>query len=259
MAEQLALHGTGVLYLVHYPHVHLLPEAGHGRHAGGVRLTHGLLDIQRMGVHYHGGTLGQCQDGPSTLKDMSVGQEIHDAVVLVHGYALAVGLKGSMELAVSQYDALRVARRTTGIQDVGNVVVRSLLLQPVHLRLARHVLAQLEEVAEVDGIGVVRRDVHGGVEDDDTLQRGAQRHGTAGFVVLLLFAHEEVAHLCVVHHKLYLLLRRGGIERDGDSADAPGTEVALKVLHRILREDTDVLLRLHAEVEQGVRHLHDSL
>ena len=43
--EELTLDGVGVVYLVHHAHVHLLPEAGYGRHAGGVSLAHGLLHL----------------------------------------------------------------------------------------------------------------------------------------------------------------------------------------------------------------------
>ena len=61
----------------------------------------------------------------------------------------------------------------------------------------------------------------------------------------------------IVNHELDLLLRAGGIERDGDGTDAPGAEVAEDVLHRVLREDAHVLLNLDAQVEHGVGHAAD--
>ena len=72
---------------------------------------------------------------------MGVRQEVHHAVLVRDGYTFIVGFKSRMELTVSQDDTLRVAGSTTGVQDVGNVVVGSFLLQLLHLGLARQILA----------------------------------------------------------------------------------------------------------------------
>lgn len=81
-----------------------------------------------------------------------------------------------------------------------------------HFRLARQAFAVLQEVVEVECCGVVCRDAHRAVEDDDALQRVAQPEDAVSLVVLLLLAHKEESNLGIVNHKLYLLLRRGGIE-----------------------------------------------
>ena len=167
--EQLTLHATGVFYLVHDAHIHFLPEAGHAGHTRRVRLTHRLLHLLRVGVDNHRGTLRQRQDGPAALENMGIGQEVHHTVVLIDRHALAISLKGGMELRMRQDDTLGVTCGTAGIEDVGNVVERCLLLAHLHLRLARQVLAKLQEVAEIKSVGVVRGDMHQGVEDDDTL------------------------------------------------------------------------------------------
>ena len=102
---------------------------------------------------------------------MCIGQEVHDTVVLRHWHTLAVGHHGGIKLAVCQDNALRIARSATGIKDIGNIVERSLLLQFVHLYLAWQVLAQLQEIAEIDGVRVVCGDMYLRVEHDDALQR----------------------------------------------------------------------------------------
>ena len=100
MLEHLTLYGTGMVYLVHHAHIHLLPKTGNSRHTGGMCLSHRLLHLLRIGIDYHRRTGIHTQDGPTTLKDMRIGQEIHDAVFVRHWHTLAVGHHGGIELAV---------------------------------------------------------------------------------------------------------------------------------------------------------------
>ena len=95
------------------------------------------------------------------------------------------------------------------------------------------------------------------VEDDDALERLTHSHHTVRLVVLFLLAHKEEAYLGIRNHKLNLLLGTGGIEGDGYRTDAPCAKVAEEILDGILGEDTDILLHLHPEVQQGVRYLLD--
>ena len=141
MLEELTLDGTGMLDLVHHPHIHLLPEAGDTRHTGGMRLTHRLLHLLRMGVDDHRRAFRQGEYRPATLKDMRIRQEIHHTVVLIDRHTLVVCLKGGMEHPVGKDDTLGVARGATGIKDVGDIVERSLFLTHFHLRLTGQVLA----------------------------------------------------------------------------------------------------------------------
>ena len=106
MHKEFALNGTGVFYLVHHTHVDLLPETGNSRHTRRMGVTHGLLYLLRMCIDNHAGSGIETKNGPSTLEDVGIGQEIHDAVVLVYRHTLVVSHHGSMELSVSQDDAL---------------------------------------------------------------------------------------------------------------------------------------------------------
>ena len=169
-------------------------------------LTHGLLYLLRMGIDNHGSTFRQGKDGPSTFEDMGVWQEIHDTILLTYGHTLVISLEGCMELSVRQDDTLRIACRTTGIEDVGNIIIRSFLLQGLHLRLTRQVLTQLQEVAEIDCIGVMCGDMYHGIVDNDTFQSRTERESTTRLVILVLFAYKEETHLGVVDHELDLLL-----------------------------------------------------
>ena len=82
-------------------------------------------------------------------------QEVQHAVFLAHRHTLVISLHGSIILATGQDDALRVARRTTSIEDIGDIVHRRLLRQGIHLRLTRQVLTQLQEVIEIHGVGIL--------------------------------------------------------------------------------------------------------
>ena len=80
----------------------------------------------------------------------------------------------------------------------------------------------------------MRRNMHQRVKDNDTLQGRTQREDATCLVVLLLFTNKQETDLGIVDHELYLLFRRGSIERNGDGTNTPGTEVTLNVLYGVL-------------------------
>ena len=223
-----------MLYLVHHTHIHLLPEARHSRHTRGMRLTHGLLYLHRVSVHDETCTCIQTQHSPTTLEDVCIGQEVHDAVILIDRHTLAIGNYGGIKLSVGQNNTFRITCCTTGIENIGDIIEGSFLLQPFHLNLSGQILTQLDEIAEINSIRIICRDLNQRVEHDDTLQRRTERKDATGFVVLVLFTHKEETYLGIVDHKLYLLLRRSGIERNGHSTNTPGSKVTLDILRRVL-------------------------
>ena len=94
-----------------------------------------------MGVDNHLCSCIEAEDSPSTLKDVRVGQEVHDAVVFCDGHAFAVGFKGCHKLSMGQDDTLGVARRAAGIENVSNIIVVGLLLQLFDFGLTGKILA----------------------------------------------------------------------------------------------------------------------
>ena len=100
----------------------------------------------------------------------------------------------------------------------------------------------------------MRTDAHTVVEDDDALQGRTVREHTHGLVVLFLLTHKKDADLGVDYHKLYLLLTACGIKGHSNRPHAKGAEVGIQVVHGVLTEDTDVFLRFHTKIKQGVGH-----
>ena len=217
-----------------------------------MRLAHGLLHLQGIGIDDEAGAHSDAQDLPAFLEDMREGQEIEHAVLVAHRHALVVGLHRGMILPTGEDHALRVARGAAGIEDVGDVVHRGLPAKVVDLALTGESLAQLQEVGEVDAGSVTLGDDDGGVEDDDALERVTGGEDTPCLVVLCLLAHEDEADVCIIDDELYLLFRARGIEGDGDSTDAPGPEVGEEIVDGVLREHAYILLYSHAHVEQSV-------
>ena len=224
-----------------------------------MRLAHALLYFLRVCVHDELRALRQAEEHPAALEDVRNRQEIHHAVVLADGHALVVGYHRSVVLTVGEHHALRVAGRSARVQNVGKVVLVGLAPQFFHLALPRQVVAQLQEVVEVDGTGVALGNVHRAVEDNDLLQSRALRQHTERLVVLFLLSHEEEANLRVADHVLYLLLAARGVERNGDGPDAESAEVGTDVLHRVLREHAHVLLNAYAQVQHGIAYAQDNL
>ena len=220
-----------------------------------MRLAHGLLDLLRIGVQDELGTFGQAEVGPSAFEDMGKGEEAHHAILLTDGHTLVVGRHGCVVLTIGKDDALRVACGATGIDDVANIVHRSLVPELLHLRLTRQILAQRNEILKIEGVGIVAGDAYGMVEDNDTLERWAQWEHTVCLVVLLLLADEQESHVGIVHHILNLLFARCGVDGYRHHTDAIGAEIGVHVLNAVLCEHGNVLLRLYAEIEHGIRHL----
>ena len=157
-----------------------------------------------------------------------------------------------MILTVCQHHSLAVARGAAGIENVAEVIVVCLRTERVHFRLPRTVLAQLDEIVEIHGAGILRTYPHAIVKDDDALQRRAQRRHAVSLVILLLLADKQETHLRIGYHVLYLLLTARGIERYRDGTYAVCTEIGEHVVYGVLREYGNVLLNLNAKVQHCV-------
>ena len=232
--EKTLLQDAGIVHTVFDSDVDLLPEARNRRHTRGVGLAHSLLYLLGIGVDNQLGANRQAEVSPTSLEDVGEGQEVDDAVVFRDIDKLIVGGKSRMILPVGEHHALALASSSTGVEDVAEVGVVGLLPARLEFRLAGQPLAQLDEVAEVKGIGVVGIDIHAVIIDDDALERGAEVEDAQRLVILVLLAYEEEAHLGIVEHIEYLLFAVGGVERHGNGAHTVGTEVGVEVLHTVL-------------------------
>ena len=232
--HQLALHGRRTLHASLDSRIDLLPESRHRRHTCRMGLAHTFLDLLRIGVDDQLCADRYAEVRPCALEDMGEWQEVDGAVLVVDGHAPLVGFQSCTILSVGEDDTFALARRTTGVEDVADVVVAGLSPQFLHLRLSWQVLAELDEVAEVEGVGVVATDAHTGIIDNHALQCRAESDDPVCLVILLLLSDEQEAHAGVLDHVLYLLLGARSIERYCSDAHTIGSKVRVQVLDTIL-------------------------
>ena len=126
MTEEFPTGTRCIINLLLHTHEDFLPEARYAGHTGRMCLAHGLLDFLRVGVQDELCALGQAEVSPAALEDMSQRQEAHHTVFLADRHTFVVGLHGCVVLSVGKDDTLRVACRTTGVDDVADIVHRCL-------------------------------------------------------------------------------------------------------------------------------------
>ena len=255
IVEDAALQGRGIVHAVFHSLVNFLPEAGHGAHACGMGLAHALLDFLGIGIDDELCTFRQGEIGPATLKDMREGKEVDHPVLARHIDATAVGCEGGVIHTVSENDTLGRSRGATGVEDIADVIKRCLFPQVLNLRLAGKFLAKGDEVAKIEGVGIVGGDAHAGVEDHDALQRRAEGEDAVSLIVLLLFTDKDDLHLGILNHILNLLFGTCRVERYRYHLNAIGTEVGVEIMDAILGEDGNLILRFQAKIQHGIAHL----
>mgnify|MGYP007094728292 CR=1 FL=1 len=232
--HQLALHGRRTLHASFDSSIDFFPESRHRRHTCWMGLAHTVLDFLRIGVDDQLCADRYAEVRPCAFEDMGERQEVDGAVLVVDRHALLVGCQACAVLPIGEDDTLALARRTTGVEDVADVVVAGLSPQLLHFRLSRQVLAELDEVAEVEGVGVVATDAHTGIIDNHALQCRAEGDDPVCLVILLLLSDEQEAHAGVLDHVLYLLLGARSIEGYCSDAHTIGSKVRVQVLDTIL-------------------------
>ena len=258
MVEEFLLDRTGIIHLCLYGDIHLLPETWHTTHTGRMHLSHTLLNFMRISIDDEFGTFAQAEVRPGTFKDMGEWKEVDDAVLVGNRHTFVVCLQSSIILAIGQHHALAIARCSTGIEDINQVIHTCLLIEFLHFCLTRKILSQLQEVLEIEGCRIVCTDAHAGIEDDDTLQRRTEGKDTVSLVILLLFANKEEANLRIINHILNLLLAAVGIERHRGNSDTVRTEIGVQIMHTVLREDSDFVKRFSPKIQEGIAHLFHS-
>ena len=156
MTEQFPLGGISLLYLLLYTHIDLLPESGNARHTGRMSFLHRLLYLLRIGINNQSCTFCETQDLPPFLKDMGKRQEVQHTIVLSYWHALIISNHGSIILTTGQNNALGITRRTTRIEDIGNIIHRCRCLNGIHLCLTGEILTHLQEIIEIHRAEVER-------------------------------------------------------------------------------------------------------
>ena len=159
---------------------------------------------------------------------MRKGQEVQKYILLaqvqhhvVHAQSLAI-------LAVGQHHALALSRSAACVQNVAQIVVRSLGLSAFVFSFeVRSVAGQLflQKVIEIHRQVVFFVFHHLRVEYNDTFQRLCHLHHAERRVILLLFAYEEKTDVSIVNHVGNLRATAGGIKGDGHRANAVGAEI----------------------------------
>ena len=160
MVKEFLLKRTGIIHLCLYGDIHLLPETWHTTHTGRMHLSHTLLNFMRISIDDEFGTFAQAEVRPGTFKDMGKWKKIDDPVLIGNRHAFVVCLQSSIILAIGQHHALTVARCSTGIEDINQVIHTCLLVEFLYLRLTRKILTQLQEVLEIEGCRIVCTDAH---------------------------------------------------------------------------------------------------
>ena len=252
--DEQALQSIAGLHLVEHALVDFLPEAGHGTHARGVHLAHALLDVERAEVDGQSRAETQTEFRPTALKHVTEGQKVHHHIIFCDVKHFGVRGQGEKVLRVEENHSLRAAGGAAGVEDVGHVAVFGLTHAALHFVLVGVVaVPQRQKLLEAQRKAVVLAALHRGVENNDVFQRVTKPQHTPNGVVLLLFAHENDAHLGVVHHKLHLRAACGGIERDAHRPRAEGAELHEERLGLVLRKHRHPVLHAHTEVDQRAR------
>ena len=232
--HQLTLHGAAAGNLLLHTGIHLLPEARHGSHAGGVHLAQRHLYVLRLEVDGELCAPTQAPIAPGTLEDMGEGQEAHDDILVRQMHDGIVGRDGGGIHPIGERDTLGNARGAAGIEDVHQVVGLHAGGTRRHLVGKGEALALAQELVEVERHLILRVLLHRAVEDDQALQRRTHLEDAEGGIVLILFAHEDETDGGILDHILYLCLATGGIEGDAHGPDAVSTEIHADALRLVL-------------------------
>ena len=153
---------------------------------------------------------------------MGEGQEVNRRVAFADRHRLRVYAKRLKVHFMRKDNALTLPRRTTRVENIGNILLLGSLLTFFTFSVEAGV-GHGKELVEVNRAHIVLRTHHLGVEDDNLLERGARVAQFHHRVVLLLFAHKDITHFCVINHIRHLCCAAGSEEgnRDGTNGVCP--------------------------------------
>ena len=186
---------------------------------------------------------------------MREGQEVQGHILVTQGKDTVIGNQSVAIHPMGQHHPFAGPCGAGSVEDVGQIVQLQLSGPPFQLRVILQPVRQLQEFLEIDRHGVLRTLHHGGVEDNQLLQRGAMWHTAQGRVVLVLLPDKKVAHLGVVHHVDHLALRTGGIKGNRHRTYAIRPEIHIQAFRLVLREHGQILLYPDPQRQQRTGNL----
>ena len=188
--------------------------------------------------------------GPSAFEDVGERQETHAEVLVGKRQSPDVSTERCVIHPLGEHDAFADACSSACVEDVDKVALFHFGDVFLYFFAVVFAVGESKEFLEVEADVVLWVFPDRRVEDDESLHVMLNLEHTVGRVVLVLLANKDVSNLGVADHVLDLHLARRGIERDGDSPDAIGTEVYVHALWHVLREDCDIFLYADAQFEQ---------
>ena len=248
--EHPALYGRGRVHLLLYAAIHFLPEPRHSTHTRRMHFAKALQDVGRTTVDSQRAARLDAEIRPASFEDMREGQEVHDEVLVGKRQSTYVTSESGIIHLVRQHDTLADARRSAGVEDVGQVVFLHFGCELLYLFAMVFPIGKCQKLIEIKAHIVLRVFLYGRVEDDELPHGLLNLEYAVGCVVLVLLADKDVANLGVAHHVLHLGLACRSIERDGDGPDAISTEVHEHAFGHVLRENSDVFLHPDTQFEQ---------
>ena len=195
--------------------------------------------------------LCQPEIGPSPLKHMRKGEEIKQDIFLAYREHGIVGTESFVIHGSREHHAFAVTRRTTGVEDIDQVIEAGVSCPAFYVALQAKIFAQSQEIVKVNGEMVIGILPDGRVKNDYSLHSRTKRHNAECHVILLLLSHKDITDFGVADHINHLRTAACGIERNRHGPYGIGAEIDVKAFGLVLGKDCQLLL--HADTKRQQR------
>ena len=253
--QQFTLHGIALPYLLLHAGIYFLPKTGYGTHT---RRMHFLQRLQHVGRPQIDGqlrTFGQAEVRPRPLKHMGERKEVQHDILFPKRQDRVIGNNRIVIHPMAQHHPLAGPRGSRGIKYIGQVVHPKFGRTPLQLLVPFMSGTGLQKLLKINRHRVLRVLYHGRIENNQFLKRRTMRHATESDIVLVLFADKHITNFGIVHHVNHLALRTGSIKRYRDGPHAVSPEIHVQAFGHVLRKNSQILLHIHPQSQQGCRYL----